>query len=99
MKFECDTCGKYECNCSLEERNKPRPVVKMEHSTFNPNKQYEGLHAGDIICREVVNGKAIQEAYILSFSETGFPIVKYSNEAQLEEWKGKFLKICSTILN
>lgn len=30
IKFECDTCGEYECDCPYEKRNisKPPPVHK-----------------------------------------------------------------------
>lgn len=95
VKFECDTCGEYECDHTPEERNKKYPIVKMEHKVFFPNKQYEELRAGDIICRNLNEDVTVDEAVVLSFSDKGFPIVKFTNDAQYEEWKGNYIKISS----
>lgn len=95
LNFECDTCGRDECDCPLEKRSIYR--VPTHRQLYEPSEAYKDLRQGDIICSAVENGKPVDEAFILDFNDKGYPIVRFNNDFRNEEWKGNYLKICSTL--
>ena len=98
IKFTCDNCGEYDCDCPIELRNKNS---KIETKIHEPAESVNGLVKGDIICSGITkDGKAINQRYIEKIEKGKIYLCEIHGN-NIKEWDGKekLIKICSVIAN
>jgi len=95
IKFECDTCGEYECDHSIEERNKNR-TEPSPYTTIFSNNEPKVCH-GDIIFSHIEDEKVMNEAWISRITENGEEIfviyIDGRNDGKEIKWNGSYFKI------
>ena len=101
VKFECDTCGEYECDCSMEERNKNRNATfTYETPRYSTSEPF--VAKWDMICSHIdeKTSKAINKAHVIRISDDGEIFVTYldgRNDGAESKWDGPYLKYCSIL--
>lgn len=101
IKFECDTCGQYECDCSMEQRNIPKSAPVSQEIRLS--KASPQVCQGDIICSEIdKEGQiGIDEFYVSRIDKEGsifgYP-VKNIRDGKEMKWEKKHIKICSVLI-
>ena len=100
IKFECDKCGEYECDCSYEERKGKMYNGPFEESIHNiPTNNNMPITKGDIILIDYDESFNGTELYVREVTKDNKVIVQNTKTGQISTLLKPYLKLCSTFKN
>lgn len=97
IKFECDICGEYECDHSMEQRNSKSNKAFEFYVPPNYSKTEPKVTTGDLICSRIVENEPENLAYVMEIKD-GSILVRFMdgrNDGNITTWSGTYLKMGS----
>lgn len=97
IKFECDICGEYECDHSMEQRNSKSNKSFEFYIPPNYSRTEPKVTTGDMICSRVVENEPENLAYVIGIENEKI-LVRFMdgrNDGATKTWSGTYIKVAS----